>query len=489
VPGQGRCATGRAAACVARVVATLATLAALGSGADAARGDDAAAIAARRARARAAAEAWLRADFFTDGRGVTGLPLYARAWRPGRSLVPFLGVDDLLRDEMGFAHEGGLPTGLANRCHEGVAVPAVGCAACHAGRAAGRTIPGLGNKTIDPASIGRVLLSHEGLSRALTPRGTASAMADRALRFARVAADPRWTNLTPGLVSDFLIVHWFYAEASEPVPADPPRLQVKVPHLWGLAQKAEAGLFCDGFGRAEAWAAMQEVTAGQRPEGVRSYLGRLRGLLEEAGDLLPPRWPGRPLDAAAVIRGSRVFAARCAECHGEHARDALGFPVFATPRMVPIEEVATDPDRHRAFQDPRLGRLVHASPLGDLLALSEEPPPGYLAPRLDGVWARFPYLHNASVPTLADLLAPAAARPRAWSVREAGEAHRFDGERVGLTVPREAAAAAALLRRGRRGERSVYWVGREGHSNEGHEFGVDLDPDAKRDLLEYLRSL
>ncbi|MFY0540739.1 hypothetical protein [Nannocystis pusilla] len=37
----------------------------------------------------------------------------------------------------------------------------------------------------------------------------------------------------------------------------------------------------------------------------------------------------------------------------------------------------------------------------------------YKARPLNGIWASSPYLHNGSVPTLHDLLLPAAQRPRA----------------------------------------------------------------------------
>jgi hypothetical protein len=37
--------------------------------------------------------------------------------------------------------------------------------------------------------------------------------------------------------------------------------------------------------------------------------------------------------------------------------------------------------------------------------------PGYAAVPLDGIWARAPYLHNGSVPTLAALLEPPDRRP------------------------------------------------------------------------------
>src|SRR5439155_20682065 len=41
---------------------------------------------------------------------------------------------------------------------------------------------------------------------------------------------------------------------------------------------------------------------------------------------------------------------------------------------------------------------------------------GYIARPLNGVWATAPYLHNGSVPTLDDLLKPAADRPQKFLV-------------------------------------------------------------------------
>ena len=43
--------------------------------------------------------------------------------------------------------------------------------------------------------------------------------------------------------------------------------------------------------------------------------------------------------------------------------------------------------------------------------IEDEPLDGYIAVHLDGIWLRAPYLHNGSVPTLADLLKPVSERP------------------------------------------------------------------------------
>ena len=86
--------------------------------------------------------------------------------------------------------------------------------------------------------------------------------------------------------------------------------------------------------------------------------------------------------------------------------------------------------------------------------LSVAPTDGYRASDLHALWATAPYLHNGSVPTLEDLLAPAAERPTTFV-------------RAGFTI-----------------DTSV-----PGNDNIGHEFGTMLDPSDESALLAYLRSL
>src|SRR5690606_33042997 len=98
---------------------------------------------------------------------------------------------------------------------------------------------------------------------------------------------------------------------------------------------------------------------------------------------------------------------------------------------------------------------------------------------LDGIWARAPYLHNGSVPTLYHLLVP-ESRPTEF-VR--GNIH-YDTERVGFAW--DAAAA---------GQKYTHWfdTGLAGRSNAGHTdfLGIDWSsrPDDLGDLLDYLKTL
>ena len=98
--------------------------------------------------------------------------------------------------------------------------------------------------------------------------------------------------------------------------------------------------------------------------------------------------------------------------------------------------------------------------IGDLLSfivgkgLAIRRTDGYRVPLLESLWATAPYLHNGSVPTLADLL----SRP---------EDRRRTFERHGFLV-----------------DTAIF-----GNDNGGHGFGSELSAADKRALIAYLESL
>ena len=66
---------------------------------------------------------------------------------------------------------------------------------------------------------------------------------------------------------------------------------------------------------------------------------------------------------------------------------------------------------------------------------------GYANQPFDGVWARAPYLHNGSVPTLLDLLADPANRPKQF----ARGYDVYDQQKVGFVYDTPGARAAGSL--------------------------------------------
>ncbi|MEQ1879140.1 MAG: hypothetical protein ABL958_21055, partial [Bdellovibrionia bacterium] len=108
----------------------------------------------------------------------------------------------------------------------------------------------------------------------------------------------------------------------------------------------------------------------------------------------------------------------------------------------------------------------------------------------EAIWARFPYLHNGSVPSVIDLLTEPTGRPRVFSLEDSGEAFRFDESSLGLNRPAAGSSdEIALIKQSEAGDRSVYDIKRVGHSSGGHNFGTGLPIEDKLKLIEYLKTL
>ncbi|MGE0419575.1 MAG: hypothetical protein AB7O80_22455, partial [Acetobacteraceae bacterium] len=100
----------------------------------------------------------------------------------------------------------------------------------------------------------------------------------------------------------------------------------------------------------------------------------------------------------------------------------------------------------------------------------------YEARVMQGIWAAAPYLHNGSVPTLADLLKPAAERPASFVIGP-----EYDPAKVGLAATQTKFTQVLLT--------TDCSARNSGNSRCGHEYGIELTPAQKRALLEYLKTL
>jgi hypothetical protein len=100
---------------------------------------------------------------------------------------------------------------------------------------------------------------------------------------------------------------------------------------------------------------------------------------------------------------------------------------------------------------------------------------GYVNVPLEGLWLRAPYLHNGSVPSLADLLKPVAQRPAVfWR-----GINDYDPTNVGYVSEGPEAQANGFR----------YDTSGRGNSNAGHVYGTTLSEPDKAALLEYLKTL
>src|SRR3546814_2561223 len=112
-----------------------------------------------------------------------------------------------------------------------------------------------------------------------------------------------------------------------------------------------------------------------------------------------------------LFRSKGVYGQYCAACHGASGRDFSGKYVG---KVTPLAQVGTDRRRLDSYtRDLALNQsTLYAGYPWRFTHFRKTF--GYANMPLDGLWLRAPYLHNGSVPTLRDLLKPAAARPKAF---------------------------------------------------------------------------
>lgn len=445
------------------------------------------AVDQRQQKNMAAQKALLELNFFHNGRGMIlppGFPPLS-AENP-LTRLGLIAMTKHLQNQYGVIVHQGRVTGFSQTRFEGIRVGVIGCAMCHTGKAAGIFIPGLGNKNFDLGWLAinskKYLNFFDRISDGdpLNRRPeVVRFLKSNSEQFLKNVSHPDLINQTQGLVPIGLIRKWFFD--NQQIPMDSwSRGQVKIPAFWGYGEKRKVGSFSDGFGDGQkpGWAVAVELVAGQTPEGVREYEHKLEVAEGALADLLPPKYPFE-IDVNKAYQGEKLFAAKCAGCHGSYAKDAEGYPVYQAPIFIPWDRVRTDNERLSGVTD-LFKDLVARNPLNDLIQQAQDDS-GYFAPRLVGVWARFPYLHNASVPTIFDLLKRPEERPKKFSLWDSGEKYRFDSKKLGLT---QATVGAGP-------ERWVYDTEKLGHGNVGHYFeSFDSMTDEHRlEIIEYLKTL
>lgn len=174
-----------------------------------------------------------------------------------------------------------------------------------------------------------------------------------------------------------------------------------------------------------------------------------------------------PIDRALAAQGETIYKAECASCHASGGA--------RTGTVVPVAEVGTDRHRLDMWTKPSAASY-NAYGEGHAWKFSHfRTTDGYVSVALEGLWLRAPYLHNGSVPTLTDLLEPVEMRPaQFWRGYDV-----YDPARVGFVT-----SGAGAEREG-----TLFNINLPGNSNAGHVYGTRLPPDAKRALLEYMKTL
>lgn len=157
-------------------------------------------------------------------------------------------------------------------------------------------------------------------------------------------------------------------------------------------------------------------------------------------------FPVSSIDISSAKRGEKLFNSSCLKCHGEYqkawssdrASELSDLELLATTKVIyhdktPVKDVGTDPNRYQAmkFFAEDLNNLA----ISKWMKTKVVPQVGYVPPPLVGVWARYPYFHNNSVPTLCDVLSTEQNRPKKFVLGPAvNKETDFDQECVGYPV-------------------------------------------------------
>ncbi len=343
------------------------------------------------------------------------------------------------------------------------------CLACHQGQVEGRQVPGLPNSTYALETLTeevrlvkirrRKAFGTMDMGSLLMPLGT--------------------TNGTTNAVI-FGVALMRHRDADLAIVARPPRFDLAhhdmdAPAWWHYRRRQS--LYADGFAPKGHRMLMQFLLVKENgPEQFHAWEEDFREIEGWIESLTPPTWPGE-IDRPLASRGSGLFAAHCAGCHGT----ATDYP----DQIIPVGEIGTDRLRLDALAAAERRDLTNSwfGHFGTTAARLQEreSAAGYVAPPLDGIWATAPYFHNGSVPTLWHLLRP-AERPVVWKRSLTG----YDRERVGLVIESFKSLPEPLSPAERR---THFDTTRPGKARTGHDFADLLSEDEKTAVLEYLKTL
>jgi hypothetical protein len=234
------------------------------------------------------------------------------------------------------------------------------------------------------------------------------------------------------------------------------------PAIWNLKLRDGLPALWDGSA-ASAHSVFVESAAALGTPG--NNIPSLQPLEDWLRHLSPPAYPF-PIDENLSTRGRTVYTTQCGSCH-EPGQGRAG-------RVIAITDVDTDRTRLDARTPENIHALNTAMRKMRIARDDSIKTNGYVAPYLDGIWLRAPYLHNGSVSNLAELLKPVGQRSvvffRGYDV--------YDAQNVGFVAQGEKAAEF--------GER--FDTTKVGNGNYGHRYGTNLSNEDRTALIEYLKT-
>ena len=272
-----------------------------------------------------------------------------------------------------------------------------------------------------------------------------------------------------------------------------------------------------------ARSALAASTAGGNVHNLSrpDIASHIQGAAEYTRDLAPPAWkdvfPDHPLaDRSTLERGRTAYHEHCYHCHGGPdgkggwAWDAND-PKNRFGTVVPLDRLGTDQERIKFRHAEAVARRVSdrfgadfrkKHPLATF-KWDEDPNKtdirttnGYYAGPIAGSFLRAPYLHNASVLTLAELIGRKPRRDKFYRGRNA-----YDPDGVGLVSPDVPNGVDRFNPKPH--DRHYYFLfdtAERGNSHKGHEYPAwgnfhgarKLTAEQEQelsDLLAYLKTL
>jgi hypothetical protein len=419
------------------------------------------------------------------GSEKTGLPY--PIWKALPQICP-----DLLPggwEGLGLRSEPGrdLPVGVSARKY-GVMRVGLNCAACHAGTIEGTAgvpptlVPGMPNPRFDAQGYSQVILGCvlgdrftadnviDGIERA----GVDLPWVDKLLYRGFVIAESRklaahskdelaWMNSRPqqgpGRTDT---ANLFRMQLGQNPGGDDVPGTVDYPSLWNQGPRAAhgGGQHWDGDNDSFRERNYTSALASGATEDSLDTAGVDR-VSDWISDLPPPKYPFA-VDSARADVGKGIWAReKCGDCH-DFGQNQAG-------SVLPLDTIGTDPGRvvaftaatAEAFKTLGVGKPWHIT--------HYRKTNGYLNVWTDGIWARSPYLHNGSVPTLYDLLLPPEQRPKEFY----RGCSSLDPSRVGWSCTSGFRFQTHL----------------PGNGNGGHLYGTQLPDDERWALVEYMKTL
>ncbi len=361
-------------------------------------------------------------------------------------------------------------------------VGGVACFGCHSAKINGQFIAGLGNSTMDFTQNNTQLFTILDFAvkakyKENTPEWQAYEPYSRGAKTVSPYTVLPFKGINPAFMLEQAgVAHRTGATLAWnvnpvfPIPANV--IGSDVPPLWNVGKKY--ALYYNGMGRGDFTKLLMQVAVVAVEDTVtaRRINNNFKDVLAWLQNLKAPTYPNQ-IDATLVETGSKIYAAKCAACHGQSVAPA-SYPNL----LVDLDKVGTDPTYANYFLiNPSFNDWYTQSWYGQSPRKSAaKPSAAYVAPPLDGIWASAPYLHNGSVPTLEDLLY-SPQRPKYW--RRSFDSNDYDLAKIGWKYTSETGPT----------DTNTYNTQLNGYSNQGHAFSDALTAEERKALLEFLKKL